>query len=393
MAITRRLPELTVRRATLLLVVSMVGFAVVRLASTHTILGDLGVYRAEGFAIRHGANLYAHLDGQHNLGTYPPFAAVMFVVLTPVPFGLLEVLCLIVNVGLLALVCYLGCRLAGVRGRDALAPVLALTAVATWSEPIFTTFAYGQINLLLLALILWDFTQPESSRWRGVGVGIAAGWKVTPGILIIYLLLTKRFRAAFTAALSFAGTIALSGAVDWHDTWRYWTHYLFELSRVGHVENPVNQTLRGLAVRAGHNLHIPFVALAFIGVVLLAGLTISVLAYRRLGDTWGLLAAAVTGLLTSPISWSHHWVWALPIAIVLWFRARAWLIPLAVIFMSWSVWYVWWMTKNWMHLNPAQVAGSGIYVYFGLGFLALTACFAMKARAVEPADQRTVIAS
>ena len=379
MAITRRLPALTVRRAWWLLAVSLAAFVLVRLTSRHTILGDLGVYRAEGMAIRHGANLYAHLDGAHNLGTYPPFAAVMFVVLTPVPFGLLEVLCLIVNVLLLAGVCYLGCRLAGVRGRDALVPVLAFTAIATWSEPIFTTFAYGQINLLLLVLILWDFTLPETSRWRGVGTGIAAGWKVTPGILIVYLLITKRYRAAATSAATFAATIALSGAVDWHDTWRYWTHYLFQLSRVGHVENPVNQTVRGVAVRAGHGLHVPSVVVALIGVVLIVGLLISRLAHQRFGDTWGLPAAAVTGLLCSPISWSHHWVWALPIAIVLWAHARRWLIAVAAIFMTWAVWYVSWITDDWLHLNAAEIAASGFYVLFGFGFLALTGTRAYQA--------------
>src|SRR3954470_11177034 len=102
----------SLRRSVWLLGISLTAFAVVRLTSRHSILGDLAVYRAEGMAVRHNENLYAHLEGFHSLGTYPPFAAVMFVVLTLVPFGLLEALCLIVNVLLLALVCYLGCRLA-----------------------------------------------------------------------------------------------------------------------------------------------------------------------------------------------------------------------------------------------------------------------------------------
>ena len=364
----------SLRRAVWLLAVSLIAFTVVRLSSRHSILGDLAVYRAEGMAIRHNDNLYAHLEGFHSLGTYPPFAAVMFVTLTLLPFGLVEVLCLIVNVLLLALVCYLGCRLAGLRGRDALVPVLVFTAVATWSEPIFTTFAYGQINLLLLALVLWDFTLPETSRWRGIGTGIAAGWKVTPGILIVYLLITKRFRAALVAAVTFLGTVAFSGIFDWHDTWRYWTHYLFQLSRVGHVENPVNQTVRGLAVRAGQSLHVPPWVVLLIGLVLIAGLVIAWQAYLRFGDAWGLPAAAVTGLLVSPISWSHHWVWALPIAIVLWAQTRRWLYAALAVFMTWCVWYVTWVShRHWFALNPVEVAGSGLYILFGLGFLALTA--------------------
>jgi alpha-1,2-mannosyltransferase len=231
---------------------------------------------------------------------------------------------------------------------------------------------------------------PETSRWRGVGTGIAAGWKVTPGILIVYLLLTRRFRAAIVSAATFAGTIALSGAVDWHDTERYWTHYLFQLSRVGHVENPVNQTVRGWAVRATHHLHVPLVVLALVGIVLIGGLVISTIAYRRLGDAWGLPAAAVTGLLTSPISWSHHWVWALPIAIVAWFQARRLFFAVAAVFMTWCVWYVWWSVSDthWLHLSPLEVAGTGFYILFGIGFLIVAGRRAWSAPATPtPATQ------
>jgi alpha-1,2-mannosyltransferase len=38
---------------------------------------------------------------------------------------------------------------------------------------------------------------------------------------------------------------------------------------------------------------------------------------RHRADPWAALtAAAVTGLLVSPVSWSHHWVWLLPAAAV-----------------------------------------------------------------------------
>jgi len=39
---------------------------------------------------------------------------------------------------------------------------------------------------------------------------------------------------------------------------------------------------------------------------------------RVLGACLGALAM----LIASPISWSHHWVWVLPVAIVLWERSR-----------------------------------------------------------------------
>ena len=363
------------------MIASIAAFAVVRVLSRHRELGDLRVYRAEGMAIRHSADLYAHLDGVHNLATYPPFAGVVFTVLTPVPIVALEIACMIVNFALLMAVCHFGCRLAGLAPRDTVVPGLLFAAIAVWSEPVFTTFAYGQINLFLLSLVLWDFTRPAGSRLRGVGVGVAAGLKVTPGILIVYLLLTRRFAAAARAAATFAATIVVSVLVDPHDTRLYWTRYLTDLKRVGPVQDAVNQTLRGMIIRSTHSLAVPAAGTAVIGLTLVAGLVIAWRAWGTLGDAWGLPAAAVTGLLVSPISWTHHWVWALPIAIVLWFQARRWLIPTAVIFLSWLVWVVPHVHGSQLHLDAWQIALSGLYVYFGLGFLALTAFRTRAARA------------
>ena len=364
-----------------LLAASAAAFGAVRAATKHQVLGDLHVYQAEGMAIRNGSDLYALLPGQHLLATYPPFAGVAFVAFTPVPIAVLQVLSLIANFGLLVFVCTLACKLVGVVGRPAVVPVCVFAAIGLWSEPVFTTFAYGQINLALLALILWDFTLPAGSRWRGVGTGLAAGMKVTPAILILYLLITRRFRAAATASLTFAVTIVASVIADPRDTWRYWTRYLFQLRRLGHVQDAVNQTLRGIFIRIDHHTTLAPPLVAVIGVVLVAGLWVARRAYQRLGDAWGLPAAAVTGLLISPISWTHHWVWALPIAVLFWYRARRWLIPTVLIFLSWIVWVVPDVSTPQLHLNPLQIALSAFYVLFGLGFLGLTA---LRARSAQP---------
>ena len=36
----------------------------------------------------------------------------------------------------------------------------------------------------------------------------------------------------------------------------------------------------------------------------------------------GFLCCAVTGLLVSPVSWTHHWVWAVPLLV--WLTVAAW---------------------------------------------------------------------
>jgi alpha-1,2-mannosyltransferase len=294
-------------------------------------------------------------------------------VLTPVPVAALQVLCLLVNFGLLVGVCVLSCRLAGVQGREAAVAVILFSAIALWSEPVFTTFAYGQINLLLLALVLWDFTRPEQSRLRGIGTGLAAGLKVTPAILIVYLVLTRRYRAAATATATFAATIGLSALIDPSGARAFWTHDLFDLQRVGNVEDSVNQTLRGVLVRLDHTRNTRPTELVLILLVLLAGLVIARAAHQVLGDAWGLPACAVTGLLTSPIAWTHHWIWVVPIAVLLWFRARVWLIPTVAIFSTFAVWIVPHVSRPQLRLTAVELALSALYVLFGLGFLALTA--------------------
>ena len=62
-------------------------------------------------------------------------------------------------------------RVAGRVDLGVAVPLLA--AVALWCEPVMANNGFGQINLLLLCLVLWDFSLPEDSRWRGSG----SGWR------------------------------------------------------------------------------------------------------------------------------------------------------------------------------------------------------------------------
>jgi hypothetical protein len=86
---------------------------------------------------------------------------------------------------------------------------LLIAGAVFWTEPVQRTLYLGQIELVLMALILWDMLRPGQPRWQGIGVGIAAGIKLVPLIFIPYLLLTRRFRQAAVAAGTFAGTMVL----------------------------------------------------------------------------------------------------------------------------------------------------------------------------------------
>ena len=333
------------------------------------------VYRAEAQALSDGRDLYGPLPGVHGLATYPPFAAAAFTPLLLVPDAAVGLLSLLINLALLLAASYLSLR--RVTGRvDLGVAVPLLAALALWCEPVMASNGFGQINLLLLCLVLWDFSLPEDSRWRGVGIGIAAALKVTPGIFIVYLLVTRRFRAALGAVATLLATIAVSAALAPSSTWGFWTHHVFDPSRVGRLENSLNQSVRGWIVRATHTLDTGALAVVATAVVAVVGLAAAAYCYRRSGDGWGLLVAAFTGLLMSPISWSHHWVWCLPLLALAWYEARALLIPTLLVFWSHVVRLVPHGDHVELGLSPGDVAMSGWYVVFAAGFVVVAVLLA-----------------
>ncbi|MGC0416955.1 glycosyltransferase 87 family protein [Embleya sp. AB8] len=348
---------------------------------SHPSMVDLVVYRAEGLAVRDGIDLYGPLNTPHGLGaTYPPFAAMLFVPLTYLPKGVLLGLGVATNLALVALVVWLSMRLVDPARR--LSPVLvpAGTTLAIWFEPVFTTMRFGQVNLAVLAVVLWDFTRPPGARWRGAGLGIVAGIKVTPAVFIVYLLLTGRRREAVTAIGAAAATVALSAAVLPDATRRFWTRLVFDPSRVGRLENAANQSMRGLLTRLTRTLDPGVGGTLVVIVVAVLGMACAVVAYRRQGDAWGLPASAVAGLLISPISWTHHWVWCVPIALLLWTtvrgahsRAQTLLFAGLLVFPSFVVWSVPHLPGQEWHMTHFEQLRSACYVAFGLAFLAVAA--------------------
>ena len=375
--------------------ISLAAYLVVRWLAAPTSI-DLAVYRVEGTAIRDGVNLYGdHLPTPLGLrATYPPFAAILFVPISYLAWAAAQVIGVLANLALLLVVCDQACRLARVTTPSRLTACLVLAAIALWAEPVFTTFRYGQINLALLALIQWDFLRPDTARTRGLGIGLAAGIKVTPGLFIIYLLLTRRFKMAAAATVTFALTIALSATVVASSTWRFWTKLLWDSDRVGRLEDAANQSIRGVLARLRHGGDAGAWQLLIVA-ALVAGLASAAYVYRQLGDGWAVPVCAVTGMLAAPIAWTHHWVWCVPIAAVLWSQRRAWL-PTAVVFWSFAVWAVPHVAPAELHFALWQTALSGWYVLFGIGFVILAAVTARqvscadtgRAGGVGPADPR-----
>ncbi len=273
---------------------------------------DTAVYRDGGIAARNQpAMLYALRLGPAKLPfIYAPFAALLMAAGSGASFMTWQVGLAVLTIGLLPVVAYLSLGLAGrPAGLARAAAAFAIAAVGLWLEPVAMTLFFGQINVVTLALVVGDLALPDRFKGKGIGIGLAAGIKLTPLIFIPYLLFTRRVKAAAVSALTFAVTVGLGFALLPHASAVFWQSGLLG-SEHFHLDN---QSLNGVILRlthAGPHAHAYWQVAAF--VVGIAGLATSILASRRGHELLGLVACAATGLLASPISWSHHYVYVAP---------------------------------------------------------------------------------
>ena len=351
---------------------------------------DLRVYRAGAQTILDGHPLYGAPVLWGLEFTYPPFSAIVFI-----PFALMGqtaaniVWWSAIVVALIAVIALsfksLGYRL----DRRMWVLILLLTVCSTALEPVRTTIWLGQINVFLMALVLIDLILLDmirpNSRLRGIGVGLAAGLKLTPAFFVVYLLAIRRWRAAVTAVITFLGTVALGYLVVGKDAHTYWMEDVFGAGRIGRVDSPANQSvngfisqllayydvrrfaepLRGIPVYSAPAwLWVPFALVA-------AGLGIwaAVVAHRRGRELLAVCIVGMTASTVSPFSWGHHWVWFVPLFIVAFdFAYRGigtgagagwrWLAPATIVTLSFS----WW--KHWYGVGPHYTSDHPIAIGF-----------------------------
>ncbi len=209
-------------------------------------LVDLHVYRMGGDAVLHDMALYTLRYAGQLPFTYPPFAALVFTSLAWLPWVAAAVLITALTVVALPVMLYLALQLAPspLRGRRAAwDAALAAAALAIWLEPVHSTLFYGQVDVFIACAVLYDLTRPDSSRVKGTAIGLAAAFKLTPALFAVYLLLTRRYRAAATAAAVFAGRVALGFAVLPAASAYFWDISFLRPGRVSPPQNTQNQSL------------------------------------------------------------------------------------------------------------------------------------------------------
>ncbi|MFE0463456.1 glycosyltransferase family 87 protein [Kitasatospora sp. NPDC058965] len=281
---------------------------------------DVGVYYGTVQHWTHGGALYDYQRPGTSYGfTYPPFAALCMLPMALVGWHTAIAIATTLNVlATGALLYWLVDPIARRQGWNRwFALGLAGVAFAVLN-PVRDTFSFGQINLLLMALVFADCRQlTRGGRFAGIGIGLAAAVKLTPAVFIGYLLITRRYRAALLAVGSAIGATLLGQAAAPRASHFFWHQALWDTSRIGNLGYISNQSLQGMLARLAPTS--PSKAAWAAAVLLVLG----VWAHRaaradRCGDQWtGFALTGLVSCLVSPITWVHHLVWTLPALLAL----------------------------------------------------------------------------
>jgi len=393
-------------------IAELIAIVVVSTVNTHDHI-DGEVYRQGAQALLGGRDLYHNLppteSGLKLPFIYPPFAAIVFAPLALVPkVASTAVIMLVSHLALLTTL-YVVLRestfLQAHRDR-VLMVTAAVLPIATISEPIMETITYAQINIVLMALVvvdlLWRVEGTKKLPYpRGLLIGIAAGIKLTPLVFLLLPLLRRDFRTIAVSLLTFVGTALVGLLITFDNARRFWLHEMFANSHVnfgpkftGDASTYAgNQSLKSLLSKlSAPNLTLVLGVLA----VLVLGLAVlgMINAVRQRDLPTAVVLNGVLGLLLSPISWSHHWVWAIPGLVLLAGAAyvrRDW----AMLLMTTLISGFFMMGPHWkmpqgkgleLTWNVFEQFVGNSYVYFGVAYLAYNGYLWWRERDRTPVD-------
>lgn len=327
------MPTPTRTRSQVLVVFLLVVVATLPLAYQHLIspvpgrwMVDLQVYRDAGTSLLTGRDLYDwRTPPPQNLPfTYPPISAVVAIPLALVPFGVAGVawfyLQILANVVLVRLVAAPLLRRAGARRLWVWA---GLSVAVVYLLPVSDGLRFGQVNVFLVLACLVDVLRPARPAWlrripQGVLIGLATAIKLTPGVFLVHLALTRQWRAFATAVLTAASATVAMFVLMPRSSMTFWFEALRDPERLGRNDGPANQSIRGVLLRLGpEGLPGEVIWFVLVAVVAVVGFTAAALAYRSGQRLLEFSCVAVVAVLVSPVSWTHHFHWVVPALFVL----------------------------------------------------------------------------
>jgi alpha-1,2-mannosyltransferase len=281
---------------------------------------DLQVYVYAVKDMLAGRDIFATTTPFWNLYfIYPPIAAVLMV---PLAFGPYVMWQVVWTAGLVwaqqSVLRRCGIPRGWLLGLVGVAVVLAV-------EPIRTTLGYGQVNTFLMALVVADLLPdrpgpggglPRRRIPQGTLIGLAAAIKLTPLLFVVFAFAAGRRRAAVTGAISFAAFTGLGAVLLPRETLVFFGGLSGGDTRTASPLYTGNQSLLGVFFRlADTSRTTTLIGLAVAGIVALLGALVAA-HWWQVGEK--VFAVALVGLCTclaSPLSWTHHYVWILPMAV------------------------------------------------------------------------------
>ncbi|MEJ4106000.1 glycosyltransferase 87 family protein [Corynebacterium accolens] len=271
---------------------------------------------------------------------YPPFGALAMVPLTAfdaIDHTLAGNIMVILS-DLLVLVCLYFVFRAVLKKPEFLLPVTAITwAIVLHFEPVDLNNNYAQINIVVMALVILDLVPRKQFLPQGILIGVAAAIKITPLAMLLYFLVRREWKQIATALLSAVAATLLAAAFRWEAFVEFFSSTLLDMGSgrdfgVG-TDYQSNSSIKGAIQRMypstesmeanGLTIGLAWIAASLIVIVVAAWLIKRLCEKHLLVDAQ--LVTALTVLLISPVSWSHHWVWLTLIIPVFAYRAWSWL--------------------------------------------------------------------
>ncbi|MDZ5444143.1 glycosyltransferase 87 family protein [Micromonospora sp. 4G57] len=302
---------------------------------------DMKIYHGAVVWWASGNELYDFIAPSTTLGfTYPPFAGLVMLPMSWLPVDAAAWLNALASIAALAVVLAALLRpIVDRLGWPLWFTVGIATPMAVAIEPARESLGYGQVNLLLFALVMADLVGLRwrakrgthhdtansalarfvySGAWAGAGIGLATAVKLTPALFIAYLMITRQWRAALTAVGTTIGVTLGTFALVGEESRTYFSSVLWQTERVGAADMTPNQSLAGLLARLYDSIETPgLLWLAFSVLVLALGLSRAAAARADGDELTAFTLVGLTANVISPISWSHHLVWVIPAIIVL----------------------------------------------------------------------------
>ncbi|MBB5870967.1 hypothetical protein F4553_004346 [Allocatelliglobosispora scoriae] len=302
---------------------------------------DMKIYHGAAVWWAGGGDLYTYVAPNTTLGyTYPPFAALLMLPMAAVPMLTAGFINIGLSIAALMFVLVVLLKpLADRQGWPLWFVVGLALPLATAIEPVRESLGYGQVNVLLFALIIADLlglrlrgrapAYPAAGigrlrmfimngGWAGMGIGLATSIKLTPALFIVYLLISRQWRPFWTAIGTTVGVTLVGFVLARPESVAYFTSVMWQTNRVGQADMTPNQSLAGVLARLYDTFQTPMLLwITFAFFILAVGLSRAAAAHAEGDELTAFALIGLTANVISPISWSHHLVFVIPAVVVL----------------------------------------------------------------------------